>query len=177
MPLRVNLVSVSYDGSESLLSGFYVGRQEDLKSVSCGIHEYSVSENMWPWKSFAEFKHEYSEGAGVCTNQAINSLPSDYLPSEIPEEPVMVTVSMDGYYGTEKEIFKFYINKDDYPEVDTAGIQRYGIYYDVWPIDPVAAFDYVAGGNLQGCIIKALETMEAERGNGNGNEIQDPEEE
>lgn len=160
MPLHMTVNAVTYDGMESPVCELYIGRMEDLKKTS-GIHTYSISPVFHPWDSRGEFKHEYTDGANICTRKAIaEALP--LLPTVIPEEPLQVCINLVGYYSVEREIAKFHINKDAFPKVDMEGKQRYGIYQEVWPFEPIAEFLYADEDGLAGYLVKALETIEGE---------------
>jgi len=162
MPLHVQVDTVAYTDETEKLFSFYIGRQEDLKSAGTGVHRYALSPVLWPWDSKGEFSHEYSEGANQCTQKALLAFPMHLLPASIPEIPFRIKVDLASYYTVDREILNFYVNKDNFPDVDRHGKQRYGIYHEVWPLEPVAVFDYDANGNLAGCIIKALETIRGE---------------
>lgn len=165
MPLRVSIDAVSYDGSENPLFSFYIGRQEKLKSATAGIHRYSLSPVLWPWEAKSEFHHEYADGANICTQKALKKYPKHLLRATFPDSPIRVRVDLASYYATDRKIVNLYINKDNFPSLDNAGNQRYGIYHEVWPWEPIAEFTHENDGDLTGCIVKALATIE---GVGNG---------
>lgn len=165
MPLHVSVDSVSYDGIEESIISFYIGRQEELKAATLGVHRYSLSPILWPWDAKGEFHHEYADGANICTQKALKKYPKHLLRATFPDSPVRMKVDLASYYTTDREIVNVYINKDNFPNVDNDGTQRYGIYHEVWPWELIAEFSYESDGSLTGCIIKALETIE---GVGNG---------
>lgn len=77
MPLKVTVDLVGYQGQSKTLSEFYIGRKEELKNPESGVHEYSVSPHLHPWETYAEFSHEYSDGAQVCVRKALTALESE----------------------------------------------------------------------------------------------------
>jgi hypothetical protein len=89
----------------------------------------------------AEFSHEYSDGANGCTQHALDVLPRHLLEASIPESPVRLEVSLAGYYGDEKTLLNYYINRDGLTDVDIKEATLYGVYKEVWPFDPIATFN------------------------------------
>lgn len=77
MPLKVTVDIVGYQGQSENISEFYIGRKEQLSVDSSGIHGYSVSRQLHPWRTLTEFSHQYSDGAQVCVQKALKALESE----------------------------------------------------------------------------------------------------